>query len=274
MAYIKPSIITKGNGGSESKNFEIILFDFNDVASFPSRDDGKVVMVGNIGFKAGKYATKMQVTSSKTSLPLSSEGEEDNVSLSSLPEFQYPGSTQDSEEFYANWLNKSMGVGVRVGACDGENPFYRIYGTPCAPLSLLPEIQNDNDATASMIRFQQFAKTRSMPGRYTGTFTLATANTVNADATTVDVAAGHGEYQLQDNSGTTVITDLTNAVSGVTYTVLGSGGDNPATIEASNPNFVLAGGVDWQGLAGATITLQAFDAGSSDHVFIEKSRTS
>ncbi|NYJ27517.1 hypothetical protein [Allomuricauda sp. ARW1Y1] len=272
--YTKPSLISKGNGGAEDKNFEIVLIDLNDVLTWPSRDDNKVKMLGNIVMKDGKYVTKMQVTASKTSLPLGSEGEEDNVSLNSLPEFSFPGSTLDSEEFFANWLNKSMAVGVRVGACGGETPFYRIFGTPCAPLSLLPEIQNDNDATASMVKFQQFAKTRNMPGRYSGTFTLATVNTVTADATTVDVANGTGEYQLQDNAATTVITDISNAVTGEVYTLLGSGGANPATIEASNTNFVLAGGVDWQGLSGATLTVRAYDAGGGDHVFVEESRSS
>lgn len=271
--YTKPSLIAKGNGGAEDKNYEVVLMDLNDVLTWPGRNENKVLMVGNIVMKPGKYVTKMQMTASKTSLPLASEGEEDNVSLSSLPEFSFPGSTLESEEFFANWLNKSMAVGVRVGACQGGTPFYRIYGTPCAPLSLLPEIQNDNDATASMVKFQQFAKTRNMPGRYTGTFTLATVNTVSIDATTVDVTNGGGEYQLQDNTEATVITDIVNAVTGETYTLKGSGGDNPATIEASNANFVLAGGVDWQGLSGATLTVRAYDVGGGDHVFVEESRS-
>lgn len=272
--YVKPSLIPKGNGGAEDKNFEVVLIDLNDVLTWPSRDENKVKMLGNIVMKEGKYVTKMQVTASKTSLPVASEGEEDNVSLNSLPEFSFPGSTLESEEFFANWLNKSMAVGVRVGACGGGVPFYRIFGTPCAPLSLLPEVQNDNDATTSMVKFQQFAKTRNMPGRYTGTFTLATVNMVDVDAVEVDVAEGIGEYQLQDNTGATVITDIINAVNNGVYTLLGSGGTNPATIEASNSNFLLAGGVDWQGLSGATLTVRAYDAGGGDHVFVEESRSS
>lgn len=271
--YVKPNLISKGSGSAESKNLEIVLIDLTDVSTWPGRDDNGVVMDGSIVFKANTYATKMQVTSSKTSLPLSSEGDEDNVSLSALPEFSFPGSTQEVEEFVANWLNKSMAVAVRVGACDGNSPFWRIYGSPCAPLSLLPEQQNDNDATVTMVKFQQFAKTRNVPARYNGTFTFATATTVAADATTVDVSNGQGEYQLTDNAAATVITDLTNATTGESYTLLGSGGSNPATIEASNANFVLAGAVDWQGLAGKSLTVKAYDAGGGDHVFIEVSRT-
>lgn len=273
MAYVKPNIINKGQGSAESKSQEIILIDLADVLTWPSRNENGVVLVGNIAMKAGKYVTKMEVTASKTSLPLASEGEEDNVSVNSLPEFQFPGSTLDVEEFISNWLNKSMAVGVKVGACDGGTPFYRMYGSPCAPLSLLPEGLNNNDATAFMIKFQQFAKTRSLPGRYSGTFTFATVTTVSADATTVDVTNGSGEYQLQNNTGATVITDITNAVTGGVYTLIGSGGSNPATIEATNANFLLAGAVDWQGLSGATLTVRAYDAGGGDHIFVEEGRT-
>ncbi|UOY07722.1 hypothetical protein L0P88_04025 [Muricauda sp. SCSIO 64092] len=271
--YTQPSLVSKGNGGSEDKQSEVIIINLADVANWPARNDNGVMMVGNITMKPGKYVTKMAMTSSKTSLPLASEGDEDNVSLNSLPEFSFPGWTLDAEELFQNFLNKSIAVGVRVGACGGDTPFYRIFGTPCAPLSLLPEGQNDNDATVLMVKFQQFAKTRNMPGRYTGTFTLATVNNVAADSTTVDVTAGEGEYQLTDNSVATVITDLVNATTGNRYTLLGSGGTNPATIQNANANFVLAGGVDWQALSGATITFEAIDAGSGDHVFVERSRS-
>ncbi|UOB16588.1 hypothetical protein [Abyssalbus ytuae] len=271
--YTNPNILVKGKGSAENKSFEVVLMDLNDIASFPSRDDNGILMVGNFVMKAGKYATKMQVSSSKTSLPVTSEGEEDNVSISALPEFSVPGSTQDFEEFIQNWTNRSIVVAVQVGACGGGTPFYRLYGTRCAPLSILLEGQNNNDATMNLVKFQQFAKTDLMPGRYTGTFTFATATTVPVDATTVDVTNGSGEYQLQDNAGATVITDLTNAETDGVYTLLGSGGSNPATIEASNTNFLMAGAVDWQGLSGAMLTVKAFEVAGGDHVFVEISRT-
>ncbi|WP_422105573.1 hypothetical protein [Winogradskyella sp.] len=273
MTYVKPSLISKGKGSAENKSQEIVIIDVADIATHPSRDVNNVQMVGSFVMNAGKYVTKMQVTASKTSLPVTSEGEEDNVSISALPEFSFPGSTLEFEEFVANWTNKSLIVGVKVGACGGGSSFYRIYGSQCAPLSLLVEAQNNNDATMGLIKFQQFAKTDLMPGRYPGTFTEASATVIAADATTVDVTDGDGEYQLTDNTVATVITDLTNATNNGKYTLIGSGGTNPATIQSTNANFILVGGVDWQGLSGATITFNAIDAGSGDHVFIETSRT-
>lgn len=274
MTYVKPSLISKGNGGSESKNFEIVVMDAADIVSIPARNSSGIALLGgNFVFADGKYATKLQVTSSKTSLPVTSEGEEDNMSISSLPEFSFPGSTLEIEEFIQNWTNKSIIVAVRVGACSGVSAFWRIYGSKCTPLNLIVEIQNNNDATMALLKFQQFTKSVDMPARYSGTFTYATANVVAADATAIDASNGSGEYQLADNTGATVISDITNAATGSVYTILGSGGTNPATIEASNTNFLLAGAVDWSGTAGATLTVEAIDAGGGDHVFVEKSRT-
>lgn len=271
--YTTPSLIQKTSGSAENKNFEVVLMDLNDIAQFPTRDANGVVMVGDFVMKPGKYATKLQVSSSKTSLPVTSEGEEDNVSISALPEFSVPGSSLDFEELVANWTNRSVVAAVQVGACAGSGSFYRVYGSQCAPLSLLLEGQNNNDGTMNLVKFQQFAKSNLMPGRYTGNFTLATANVVAADATEVDATAGNGEYQLTDNAAATVISDITNATNNGKYTLLGSGGANPATIEANNANFVLVGGVDWQGLSGSRITFNAIDAGGGDHTFIEISRS-
>ena len=274
MTYIKPSLVSKGNGGSEGKDMTIVIMDTADLLTTPARNESGILMAaGNFVFAASKYATKMQVTSSKTSLPVTSEGEEDNMSISSLPEFSFPGSTLEIEEFIQNWTNKSIIIAVRVGACGGESPFWRIYGSKCSPLSLIVEIQNNNDATMALLKFQQFTKSVNMPARYTGTFTYSTANTVAADATSVSVANGSGEYQLTDNTVATVITDITNATIGGVYTLIGSGGTNPADIEASNANFLLAGAVDWTGTSGATLTVEAFEVAGGDHVFVEKSRT-
>ena len=68
--YTNPSLVKKGKGSAESKSFEIVLIDIDDILTSPLRDDGGVTMLGNYVMKAGKYVTKVQVTSSKTTLPL------------------------------------------------------------------------------------------------------------------------------------------------------------------------------------------------------------
>ncbi|WP_378186883.1 hypothetical protein ACE939_00860 [Aquimarina sp. W85] len=274
MSYVKVNIRKKPGGGApQAKSQEVVVIDLADVAIWPSRDGKGVLMVGDIQMKPGKYATIIEATASTISLPVTSEGEEDAVSFTSLPEFSHPGSSLEFDEFITNMTNRNLAIGFKIGACDGDVPYYRFYGTPCTPLSLMVEGTNNNESTSNLVKFQQFQKSRSVPGRYSGTVTFATVNAVAADATTVDVAAGSGRYQLQDNSIAIGITDILNATTGLQYTLLGSGGTNPATIASSAANFILAGAVDWQGLAGTQITFEAIDQGAGDHVFVERSRS-
>ncbi|WP_074406635.1 hypothetical protein [Aquimarina megaterium] len=273
MGYVRVDIKKASGGGApQSKSQEVVVIDVADTAYWPNRDDKGVRMVGDIVMKPGKYATIIEATASTISLPITSEGEEDAVSFTSLPEFSHPGSSLEFDEFVTWATNKNLILGFRIGACDGDQPYYRFYGTPCTPLSLMIEGVNNNESTTNLVKFQQFQKSRTVPGRYYGTVTFATVNTVVADETTIDVTAGSGRYQLQDNTVATAIADITNATDGISYTLLGSGGTNPATIASSNANFLLAGAVDWQGLAGTSITFEAIEQAGGDFVFVERSR--
>lgn len=262
----------QGGGAPQAKSQNVAIIDLDEVQYWPSRDDGGVKMVGDIVMKPGKYATILQATASSISLPITSEGEEDSVSFTSLPEFYHPGSSLEFDEFVSNMTNKNLAIGFRVGACDGDEPYYRFYGTPCTPLSLLVEGQNNNEATRNMVRFQQFQRSRTLPGRYYGNLTLATSNQVPAGTEVVNVGNGSGRYQLSDNAAATVITSLDNANPNGVYTLVGSGGENPASITAAN-DFILSGAVEWQGLAGSTITFRAYPQADGNYLFVEVSRT-
>lgn len=261
-------------GAPQGKETDIVIFNWDDISAYPARDSGGVMYDGSFVFKAGKYAWKIYATSSSINMPVTTEGDEDAVGFNALPEFSHPGSSLEIEEFMANNINKPLGVAVRVGGCDGGSSYYKVYGTKCNPLSLIPETQDDNEANKNMIKFQQFRKAQVLPGRYSGTWTFDTATTVSADTTDIDVTNGQGEYQLTDNTGATVVSDISNATHGEKYTFIGSGGSNPATFEASNAIFVLAGAVDWSGVSGARLTLQAYEQSGGSFIFFEVSRSS
>jgi len=275
MSFVKINIpkSTKGAAGApQGKDTDIVHFDWADVVFTPTRDSNGIKMVGGFQFKPGKYAIKIYGTSSSINLPRSSEGEEDSMGFTALPEYSHPGSPLEIEEFIANMTNRALGVAVRVGDCDGEEPYYKVYGSKCNPLNLMVEGQDNNEGVKDLIKFNQFRRGSVLPGRYYGTFPFDEANVVPADATAVDVANGSGEYQLQDNAAVTAILDLLNPSHGGTYTLIGSGGTNPATL-ASGGNFILAGATDWQGVAGARITLKAYAQGEGEFVFFEQSRS-
>lgn len=277
MSYIKINVKKSQNGGaagaSEGKDSEIVMWDWNDVKNAPGRDSKKIVMPGQFVFDLNKYAIKIDATASTIDLPRSSDGEEDNISFTTLPQFKHPGSSLELEEFLQNWTGRPIGLGVRVGGCEGGEAFYRVYGTKCKPLSLMFESQNNNDGTTDLIKFQQFAKSNLLPGRYYGTFTFDEAELVAQDAATPDVLAGDGEYQLQDNTQPTAITGLANPVHGGVYTLIGSGGANASTIAAAEANIFLLGGVDWTAAANARITLKAFEHTEGEFIFLETARS-
>ena len=270
MSIVHPKIGNIKSGAPQGKDTEIIIFRWDEMASKPTRDSKGVVMEGTFVPKAGKYSNQTYATSSSISLPRGIEGDEDKTAYTQVPEFSHPGSPLEIEELQYDIMNKPLGLAVKVGGCDGEEPYYKVYGTCCNPLRLIVEGTDSNEGVMDIMRFEMSRPSKVPPGRYYGTFPLATATTVAADATVVDVSNGDGEYQLTDNAAATEITDLTNASHGGVYTLLGSGGSNPATV-ADGGNFLLLDGADWQGIAGSRLTLKAFDNGASIK-FIELSR--
>lgn len=270
--FTNPYIPQTKQGTSPGKSTDIVVVDLKKVSSWPTRDSRKIKMLGNIVMNQGAYVYEIYGTSSSISAPVTSEGEEDAITVSGLPEFAHPGAPLELEEFFAHHLNKPLAVGIKVSDSEGE--YYRFYGSPTAPLTLMPERQDDNEALKDTIKFQQFKKTSELPGRYYGTLTRATAFAVAADAVTVDASEGSGEYQLADNTAPLVITNIVNATINEVYTLKGSGGTHPATIEATNANFV-TNGADWQGLAGSTITFLAYEqtATPGTFKFIEQTRS-
>lgn len=269
---VHPKIGNKASGAPRGKDTEIVIFRWDQITSNNGRDARGVMITGNYAFGAGMYATQVYATSSSISLPRGIEGDEDKTAYSQVPEFAHPGSPLEIEELQFDLMNKPLGVAVRVGACDGETPYYKVYGSKCNPLRLIVEGQDDNEGVMDIMRFEMSRPSSVPPGRYTGTFTLDTATVVAADATAVDVSGGNGEYQLTDNTGATEITNLSNAVNGGKYTLIGSGGSNPATLDADGA-FILLEDAAWQGIAGARITLMAFDHGANGFKFIEHSRS-
>ncbi|CAM1357655.1 hypothetical protein [Tenacibaculum halocynthiae] len=269
--FVNPKIGNIKSGAPQGKSTDIIIFNFGHIKNWPGRDKNKIKMVGGISFLKGTYIQEIYGTSSTISTPKASEGDEDMVGFTGTPEFSHPGSPLEIEEFIALNTNKQLGVAFKMGGCSGEDVYYKVYGTPCNPLRLIVEGQDNNEGVKDLMKFEQSRKADVLPGRYYGTWTKATANVVPADATEVDVTDGVGEYQLTDNTVATVITGFIDPVEGGVYTLKGSGGVNPSTIQASNTKFVLR--LDWQALANTSLSVIAYKKDDGNFVFIEQSRS-
>ncbi|MFZ4705385.1 MAG: hypothetical protein ACOYMF_05195, partial [Bacteroidales bacterium] len=271
MSYAKISVSrpagqTAGTGG----NFKdkIFVFDWDDVDSGYLRDSLGVVIPQSLVFKNGTYGIQLYGSQDTIKIGAESQGETDAEGIIQSVEFSHPGNLKEIKEFRSNWLGKS--VGIIIEKCsDGTKT---LYGAPCAPLRIAFKADWDKDKNNAVMTFKSAQKGPDVAD-YLGTLTLASVmGTVAADAQNINVAAGSGEYQLTDGSAAAIeITAITNPVDGALYTILGSGGSYPSTIE--DAPFILHNGTVWTGLAGAKITFKAFKSGASSWVFIEQSRS-
>lgn len=261
----KPSIQSPGKGGN--KKDTIIIIDVDDLVSEAARDSKGVLITGNHVFKEGTYAIKVYGTIDTISHKVKTEGDIDAEGFTFECNWSHPGSALEKLEFESAFINKSV-ILIQESCSDGTK---KQYGSKCAPLRMKSEAVDDKDNNRSTFTFTSSVKGPNV-AIYQGTITLSeVADTVNANATSIDLAAGEGEYQLTDNAAPTVITTCTNAVDGMTFTLLGSGGTNPATVPKAN-DFVLASGVTWTGLANSKITFKAFKSDAAAWKFFELSR--
>jgi hypothetical protein len=273
MSYVKLSVSKPGSnqGVGGNKKDKITVFDFDDVQSpFPSRDSKGIVIDDNINFKAGAYAVQVYATLHTIKSNPKSEGDPDNKGAIQSVAFDHPGDEIAILEFRANWQNRN--VGIVVERCSDGRKMQ--YGSPCAPLQMQWEQTDDKDKNSTTFTFTSSQKGPDV-AVYNGTITMDTvAGTVAADATSIDLANGPGEYQMTDGTASAVsVTDCTNAVDNMTFTLLGSGGTHPSSIAAAATSFLLRNGTTWTAIAGSRITFKAIKDGASSYKYIELSRS-
>lgn len=262
----KPTKASPGKGGD--KKDKITLVDLDDLLSEAPRDAKGILVVGNHTFKPGAYAISLYVTQDSISGKPSSDGEIDAEGIIQELIFAHPGSSKEIRELRSNWLSRN--IMAFVEKCSDSTTDQ--YGAKCAPLRLKFEAPDDKDMNRTVITLTSALKGPDV-GIYEGTLTLAEpAALVDADVAIIDLSAGPGQYQLQDNTEAKELTGANNAVDDLVFTLIGSGGTHPATI-TDDFYFTVKGGVTWTGLAGSTITFKAFNVGGGLFRFFELSRS-
>jgi len=258
----------KSPGAGADKKSKITIIDLADLTAEAARDAAGILITGNHVFAANTYAIEIYATPDTISGKSTIEGDIDAENFIQELIFAHPGSAKEIREFRSNWLNKNI-LAFVTHCSDGS---VDQYGSTCAPLRMKMEAVDDKDTSKSVFSLTSANKGPDV-AIYQGTLTMSSvADTVAADATSVDLANGPGEYQLTDNTGATELTTCTNAVAGRVFTLLGSGGSNPASITDAN-DFVLVNGTSWSGIANAKITFQAFKDGAASWKFFELSRS-
>jgi len=273
MTYAKISVLKSGDntGVGGNKKDRIVIIDTDDINldSFPERDSSGIAITGDIPLKEGAYMVELYATQNTIKCLAEGAGDPDAKGITQTVEFEHPGNSNDIRAFRQYWMNRN--VMILIQRCSSGKR--DLFGTPCAPLQMTFKTQDDKDKNITIFTFTSIQKGIDIAD-YQGNVSFDTVkDTVDADATSVDVVNGPGEYQLTTGTAAAAtITTLLNPVNGAVYTLLGSGGSHPSTITSAN-DFVLASGTTWTALAGSRITFRAFKSGASTWKFFEQFRS-
>ena len=267
--YIPVNLEDPGNneGKGGDKDDKITLIRKKDVLVFPPRNSKGILMPGNIIMKPGCYAIDVYGTQDSIKASPKTEGGMDEKGVIQALEYSHPGISDEVLEHRTYWQNEN--IYAILHRCSTAKK--HLYGAPCAILQMSWTCQDDKDATKTVFTLASAQKGPDI-AVYQGTITYQeVTGTEAADATTVDVGNGEGQYQLTNGTAAAVvITTMDNAVDGNAYTLLGSGGSHPSTI--SGGDFILKNGTAWTAISGAIITFKAFQTGVATWKFIEQSR--
>jgi hypothetical protein len=267
--YSKVNVVKGHNTGAGSDIIgKAFLFEWSDVIGGHDRESDGINILGTLQFKSGAFIQTIEFTKSSLVNTSKSDGDDDAKGVIQGCEFSHPGNSQEVREFRSYWMNKDIGI-IYEHCNSALND--DMYGSPCAPLKMSFESTENKDVNNTKFTFESGNKGPDV-AIYQGTKNVGSATVVAADTTTVDVTNGSGQYQLTDNTGATALTGLSNAVNNGLYTLLGSGGTNPATVSTAG-NWILAAGAAWTGIAGASLTVRAYKDGASTWKYIEVSRS-
>lgn len=266
MTYVKASVRRPaGNPGNgiQPKD-QLVIYDVDDILSFPPRNDAGVVIEEDIVMKAGRYAIGIYLTPGTAEISSNSDGETGRRKAIRLPLSSIiPVTNQEIREFKTNWLSKKCIVVLRY--CSGKPA--DLIGTPCNPCKLSVSYTGSNESNTNELTFTQISKGDDI-AIYRGTDTLEEpVAVVEAEATDIDYQTD-GQYQL--SAGAAKIAGVTGGSHGSVITLMGCSGVAP-TVEKGG-NFLLKGGKTFTASEGSQLTLRAFNDGSEAMKWIEQSR--
>ena len=272
MTYVKTSVPKPGDnkGVGADKRDLITLIDWADVADDRIvRDSKGITIPSTINMKTACYMIQLYGTVTTMKSEIASEGDPDGKAMIQTVSFKHPGSSVAVREFRYNYLNKNLGLIIQRGSSTEKT----LYGDKYAPLQMEVKHTDDEKSNAVEFTFKSLVKGPDAAD-YLGTITLESpVATVAADATTVGLSTGEGEYQLTDGTAAqATLTTCTSPVDGLVFTLLGSGGSHPSKI-LTGSDFLLSCGTTWNALSGAKITFKGFKDGSATYKFIELSRS-
>ena len=165
MPYTKKAIgrPAGGAGNPSPKNPHILIFDMDDVETYPTRVVGVTVAEDGFSLKEGAKLQPVYATPDSIELLQEPEGDADARGYKKGVKFAHPGTSTDIEDFVEYNTNRNLGAIVR--GCGGGA---RLIGSPCNPLSLKSETQDTKEGAKNTLTLQQDIRDEFRILTYTG----------------------------------------------------------------------------------------------------------
>ena len=261
-----------GAGAPKGKNGNVTVVYVDDILMFPQPDPNGVKLVGNIVLKAGAKMERIYLTDDTQKASAKYEGDADAGGMTKMYEGSHPGDELAINEFVQNNIEVPV---VLIYDLDCNTGLRKVVGLPCNPMYLKPEFEDSKDGVKHTLVYEQRRRDRHVSKFYEGE--LSFAENFVATPTAIALSEANGAvYQIPSDDAALEIAFASNTLAaGKVVSLVGSGGDDPSTLDAgvSGPvTVLLKDGTQWVALKDAVINLQVYDAGATTYL-IEVSRS-
>lgn len=169
MSYVAVSL-PKGRsnpGAPTAKDPNIIFVFLRDIDkdAFPKRDSKNVLIVDDIVLKTGAKAIGLYVTPSSINRWDTSDGEHDESGFIQNFSASRPGDDLEFAELATELLGEPV---IIISKACSENNGVRLQGSPCNPMVLSFESQDNNEANKSTLTFASSQRSRFKTAHYRG----------------------------------------------------------------------------------------------------------
>lgn len=175
MAYVIKSIgrPAGGAGNPTPKNPNVLLYDMDDVETYPTRTVGVTTASEGFKLKEGKKLFGLYLTPASIEIIQEAEGDADARGYKKGVKGEHPGNSVQSEDFIEYYSNKN--IGAIVLNCNDKSA--RFVGDPCNPLSMKVETTESKEGTKKTITLQQDVRDEFRILTYTGELPEVTEET-------------------------------------------------------------------------------------------------
>lgn len=165
--YTQVSIpkVKTGAGAPKPKEPNVIFILATDVHTMPTKDG--VVSTSDLALKADKKGVAVYLTPKSINRFDSSDGESSNEMAGFLSNFV--GARPGDDEFFAAWLQEHLNEGFLILSKEcGDAKGTRLQGTPCNPMYMSIEGQDNEEGIMSTLTFVSSQRSANKMIHYRG----------------------------------------------------------------------------------------------------------